>query len=86
MDTFIRIGDLKYYGGDEKKRFDAIESIRKANCRFLVFNRIVNGVATTAVDAVEKCPYYLNNLAKPIPDSVLPPSDMSSSNIRKGDQ
>jgi hypothetical protein len=83
MDTFIRIGDLKYYGNDEKKRFDAIDSIRKANCRFLVFNRIINGVKTSLVEIIEKCPHYLNNLAKPIPDEVLPPSDMSSSNIRK---
>jgi hypothetical protein len=38
-DTMERIGDPAYYDDDERRRDAAIESIRQAGCRFLVFGR-----------------------------------------------
>ena len=83
MDTLLRIGDIKYYHNDEKMRFDAIEEIRKANCRFLVFHRVINGVATTEEDTF-KVPANLRELTDLVSADILKPCDMSSSSIRKG--
>jgi len=41
-DTMLRIGQPKYYGGDERARDVAIENLANAGCRFLVFGRLVD--------------------------------------------
>ena len=39
-DTIVRIADPKYYGGDERRRDQALAQIAQAGCRFLVFGRV----------------------------------------------
>ncbi len=82
MDTFLRIGDEKYYA-DHEDMFRSFERVEQCGCRFLVFNRVVAGRTTTQADA-EGMPRRLRRLAEFVPDDLLPPSDMCSSNLRKG--
>jgi nicotinamide mononucleotide (NMN) deamidase PncC len=39
LDTVVRIGEARYYGGSEPARDEAIENLTALNCRFLVFGR-----------------------------------------------
>ena len=82
-DTFLRIADLKYYGNDDKKRYEAIDGLRAAGCKFILFHRVINGKATTVED-IMTVPYYLTNLVERIiTHEELPPNDVCSSNLRK---
>ncbi|MCA9266572.1 MAG: hypothetical protein KDA60_22080 [Planctomycetales bacterium] len=40
-DTIERVGDLRYYGEDERRRDRALAELADRNCRFLVFGRLV---------------------------------------------
>ena len=42
-DTIARVGEARYYNGDEAELRAAIEHLRARGCRFLVFGRLVDG-------------------------------------------
>ena len=81
FDTFRRIADPKYYGGEEARSI-AIKRIRDKGCRFLVFHRICDGKTSTMCD-VARLFSDLTNLADVVPATECPPSAISSSEIRK---
>jgi nicotinamide mononucleotide (NMN) deamidase PncC len=81
VDTLIRIGDPAYYRGETAKRDAAIEALANANCRFLVFGRLLNGKFTTMSDV--EVPAALRRLCDEEPESVFR-EDVSSTELRRG--
>lgn len=78
-DTFVRLADPRYYGDDVRRRDEAIEQLRAANCRFLVFGReSASGFQTLgSLDL----PDALERLAIEVPESEFR-ADVSSTEIR----
>ncbi len=80
IDTVVRIGDSRYYGGDPTARDRAIAAIASRGCRFLVFSREVEGALLTL--QVAELPDALRALSQGVPpDRFL--RDISSSGIRQ---
>jgi nicotinamide mononucleotide (NMN) deamidase PncC len=79
VDTMIRIGEAKYYDGDDAARDAAIAEIARAGCRFLVFGRKVqDGFCTLSALRV---PTALRALCDEVPESVFR-DDISSTELR----
>ena len=78
-DTILRIADLKYYEGQESARKQAIASIDKAGCRFLVAGRSVDGAFQTLNRLT--LPAALRRLCSAIPAADFR-ADISSSELR----
>lgn len=79
--TFRRIGDVKYYGGSEN-RDRAIARLKELTQGFIVCHRVIDGVATND-EHLEEIHPILREMAIIVPVEVLPPSPLSSSEIRK---
>jgi nicotinamide mononucleotide (NMN) deamidase PncC len=82
IDTLIRIGDTRYYGGDEAQRDAAIATIAKHGCRFLVFGRTLDNRFMNVADA--DIPTGLRKLSEAVPESVFR-DDVSSSELRRSE-
>lgn len=78
-DTIRRIGDPRYYNGEEKPRDDAIEKIAKRKGRFLVFGRQQDGKFETLDDL--DLPPALRALCQGVPETAFR-EDISSTEIR----
>jgi nicotinic acid mononucleotide adenylyltransferase len=76
-DTFKRICDPKY-GNLEK----VITTFQEQDIKFLVFHRAADGKVSTD-ENTDGFPWQILKMAQIIPPDVLPPVDMSSSEIRK---
>ena len=79
IDTLARIGDVRYYRGDEAPRDAAIETIGKHGCRFLVFGRTIDGRFENMADV--ELPSALRQLCDDVPESEFR-ADVSSTELR----
>lgn len=79
-DTMERIGQLRYYDGEEQKRDAAVRRIAELGCQFLVFGREVAGEFQTLREL--QLPSQLRKLCVEIPESQFR-SDISSTELRK---
>lgn len=79
-DTVQRIGDLSYYGGRHSARTDALEQVRSAGCRFIVFGRVMEGQFRVLSDL--HLPPPLDDLCQEVPANQFR-LDMSSTELRK---
>jgi len=77
-DTFVRISNPKY--GDLDK---VIQTFNQNNTNFLVFHRIQNGKSSAENMEIEKIHPGLLAISKIYPADILPPVEISSSDIRK---
>jgi hypothetical protein len=80
VDTIVRIGEPRYYGGDPLRRDEAIEAITNRGCRFLVFGREVGGRFATLGDLT--LPEELSRLCEEVP-AVEFREDISSTELRQ---
>jgi hypothetical protein len=80
-DTFKRIGDPKYYGGEEGL-IKALARLRQLNIQFLVFHRIIDGKSSIQ-ESLASIPTELIAMSTICGEDVLPPTGYSSSEIRK---
>lgn len=80
-DTAVRIGDPRYYGGDQPARDAAVDEIAAARCRFLVFGRVAGERFQTLDDL--PLPPALRELCDGVPESEFR-EDLSSTAIRRG--
>jgi nicotinic acid mononucleotide adenylyltransferase len=78
-DTLLRIGESRYYGGDDLKRDAAIMNIARQGCRFLVFGRMTNERFETLSDL--DLPPQLRELCDEVPESTFR-ADVSSTELR----
>jgi hypothetical protein len=79
-DTLLRIGDSRYYGGDEVHRDLSMAAIAEQGCRFLVFGRRSNDRFETASDL--DLPKALRDLCDEVPESTFR-ADVSSTALRE---
>lgn len=79
-DTAVRLGDLRYYGGDENLRDQAIRIIAERGCRFLVFGRMLDS-RFVELDKLE-LPAGLAQLCQGVPARDFR-SDISSTALRQ---
>ncbi len=79
-DTVLRVGQERYYGGDAHSRDQAIATIARHGCRFLVFCRSVEGKLRTLDDL--ELPPALRSLCREVPADKFR-ADISSSDLRK---
>lgn len=79
-DTFKRIADPKYYGGEEGL-YKALSRLRQLNTQFLVFHRIIDG-QSSANDLINGIPTELLAMSTICGEDVLPATDLSSTKIR----
>jgi nicotinic acid mononucleotide adenylyltransferase len=80
-DTFARIGDVRFYGGQSAKLQQAVATFVAERCRFLVFARDVGG-HTRTLDS-PNTPAELTALATSVPvERFLSP--LSSTDLRRG--
>jgi nicotinamide mononucleotide (NMN) deamidase PncC len=79
VDTIVRIGDAKYYGGGVAERDAAIAEIARAGCRFLVFGRNAQDTFQTLSDV--EVPTNLRPLCDEVPESEFR-EDVSSTKLR----
>ena len=80
-DTFKRIADPKYYGGEEGL-YKALSRLRQLNTKFLVFHRIIDG-QSSANDSINGIPTELLAMSTICGEDILPATDLSSTKIRK---
>ncbi len=78
-DTIYRIGDPKYYDGDEAARDTAVAAIAAAGCRFLVFGRTLQGHFQTVENFA--LPALLRQLCDEVPETQFR-DDISSTELR----
>lgn len=78
-DTIARIGQPRYYGGQQAAASAAIDEIAARGCRFLVFARKVDGVVRTLADL--QLPPALVRLCQEVPEEVFR-QDISSTQLR----
>jgi nicotinamide mononucleotide (NMN) deamidase PncC len=78
-DTITRIGDPRYYGGQEAAMYEAIARIAASGCRFLVFGRQVEGVFRTLSEL--PLPQQLASLCQEISQAEFR-DDVSSTELR----
>jgi nicotinamide mononucleotide (NMN) deamidase PncC len=79
-DTIERVGQPRYYGGETAMQ-QAIESIARSGCRFLVFGRVVEG-AFRALGELS-LPRSLAALCQEVPAAIFR-EDVSSTQLRGG--
>ncbi len=80
-DTIVRIGSPHYYSGSTQKRDRSLEELRRRNCRFLVFPRVVKD-EFLSLDQLN-LPPGLTQLCQAVPASRFR-VDISSTQIRSG--
>ncbi|HYO25422.1 MAG TPA: hypothetical protein VEQ85_10800 [Lacipirellulaceae bacterium] len=78
-DTLVRIGDVRYYGGETLRRDAVIREIAAQSCRFLAFGRVVGGQFQRA-DELD-LPAALRALCDVVPESEFR-ADVSSTELR----
>jgi hypothetical protein len=78
-DTVARIADAKYYGGESACR-QAIEELAAADCRFLVFGRLLDGGFVSLGEL--PLPETLRKLCDGVPETAFR-SDLSSTELRR---
>ena len=78
-DTIARIGEARYYGGQEAAMQEAIARIADRGCRFLVFGRQVEGVFRTLCEL--PIPPQLARLCQDVPQAEFR-NDISSTELR----
>ncbi len=78
-DTIARIGDPRYYGGQDAAMQEAIARIAASGCRFLVFGRQVEGVFRTLSEL--PIPPQLARLCQEVPRADFR-DDVSSTQLR----
>jgi hypothetical protein len=78
-DTVLRIGQAAYYGNDPGAVEAAIDKLAAADCRFLVFGRLMGGsfITTNECDLPER----LLELCQQVPETDFR-TDVSSSELR----
>jgi hypothetical protein len=79
-DTLVRIAEPRYYGGDAKRRDEAIAAIAARGCRFLVFGRVVDGQFMSLEDLA--LPAQLRALCCGVSPGEFR-EDVSSTDLRK---
>jgi nicotinamide mononucleotide (NMN) deamidase PncC len=79
-DTVLRIGDARYYDGNDALRDAAIARIAQQGCRFLVFGRSSNGRFEALSDLDLSAP--LRHLCDEVPESTFR-ADVSSTALRE---
>lgn len=83
LDTVLRIGDERYYGGDRRARDLALEALARHGCRFLVFGRrLAQGFRVLDEVVV---PRPLASLCESVPAERFR-LDLSSSEIRAAER
>jgi cytidyltransferase-like protein len=80
-DTFKRIAEAKYYGGEEGLN-RALARLRQLNTQFLVFHRIIDGKSSVH-EPISGIPIELLAMSTICGEDILPPSNLSSSAIRE---
>lgn len=81
VDTLIRIADVHYYGGSERNRDEALETIAGMDCNFLVFGRALEGGKFRGLADLE-LPPRLRTICQEVPaDSFR--EDISSTELRR---
>jgi hypothetical protein len=78
-DTIVRIGDVRYYGGEPAARDRAIAHLAQRQCRFLVFGRLMARRFSGLADL--EMPSALRTLCEAIPADEFR-ADISSTDIR----
>ncbi len=78
-DTIVRIGDVRYYGGDPAARDRAVAHLAERECRFLVFGRLMAGRFCGLADL--ELPTALRALCDEIPGEEFR-ADISSTELR----
>ena len=81
-DTLVRIGESRYYDGDEDRRNRAIEAIVAHGCRFIVFARKI-GERFVSLEDLE-LPHELSAICDPLPHPFR--VDVSSTELRQGEE
>jgi nicotinamide mononucleotide (NMN) deamidase PncC len=79
VDTLIRIGDTRYYGGEIERRDAAVEAIASQGCRFLVFGRSVDDRFMGLPDV--DVPTKLRELCEEVSERMFR-ADVSSTDLR----
>ncbi|MBI3840029.1 MAG: hypothetical protein HY288_19070 [Planctomycetia bacterium] len=79
-DTIVRVGQERYYGGQEAAMHAAIEKIASHGCRFLVFGRKANGAFRTLGDL--QLPARLAQICQEVPKNLFC-RDISSTQRRR---
>jgi hypothetical protein len=79
-DTIVRIGQVRYYGGDSDRRDEALAEIDRRGCRFLMFGRELDGRFATLQDL--ELPDALRDLCEEVPAADFR-EDISSTELRK---
>jgi nicotinamide mononucleotide (NMN) deamidase PncC len=82
IDTLVRIGDPRYYGGSRGERDDAIRDIAAAGCRLLVFGRRMADSFVTLAES--ELPVELRALCSEVPAADFR-EDVSSSDLRRSE-
>lgn len=80
IDTIERVGDAKYYGGDNARLVAAVSEIAGLGCRFFVFGRSVAGRFKGLQDVL--LPPALQALCIEVPEAEFR-QDVSSTALRK---
>ncbi len=80
-DTLARIADPRYYGGDAKRRVEAVAHIAAQGCRFLAFGRAAGGRFQALADL--DLPPALRALCDEVPAADFR-ADISSTELRAG--
>lgn len=81
-DTFKRIAEAKYYGGEEGLN-KALARLRQLNTQFLVFHRIIDGKSSVH-ESIVGIPTELLAMSTICGEDILPATNFSSTAIRKG--
>ncbi len=81
VDTIARLCDRRYYGDDTESMDRAIDSIREAGCRFLVFGR-ATGRGFQALGDL-RLPARLLEICQEVPEPRFR-YDISSTKLRRG--
>jgi nicotinamide mononucleotide (NMN) deamidase PncC/nicotinic acid mononucleotide adenylyltransferase len=79
-DTIVRIGDPRYYGGDETARDRAVAHLAERKCRFVVFGRLMEQSFRSLSDL--QLPAALAALCEEVPAAEFR-ADISSTEIRR---
>lgn len=79
-DTIDRIGQARYYGGQQAAAHAAIEHLARRGCRFLVFARKVDGALRSLGDL--QLPPALARLCREVPPATFR-DDISSTQLRQ---
>lgn len=82
FDTAVRLVNAKYYGDDPYRLGEALGSIRRAGCKFLVAGRLTAGSFQTFDAMLPLVPPMYADLFLPIPAELFR-VDLSSTQLRE---